>query len=173
MACAINAGYALDCRDVVGGIKNIYVTELANKNTITTDASGLITAMTLTTGKQFWKYELLPRGANNATETWTSSPENGTLFADQAIVVQFPKQNSVLRNSLLLLAKNRCLVIVEMKNGEYFLFGEEHGCYAGGPANSGQGMGDFNGYTITLSGQEKLPAKQLQSLFANLLSAAA
>jgi hypothetical protein len=172
MACAIFTDFTLDCRDVVGGIKNIYVTELGNKNAVTTDASGLVTAMTLTSGKRFWKYELLPRGANSYTETWTSSPENGTLFFDQAVVCVFSKMQSSTRYELQLIAKNRCLVIVETKNGEYFLAGEEYGCYSGGTAQAGGAMGDMNGYNFTFSGQEKLPAKQLSSLFSNLLTPA-
>ena len=37
MACALTQGYTLDCADSVGGIKKIYVTELANKSTLTAD----------------------------------------------------------------------------------------------------------------------------------------
>jgi hypothetical protein len=34
MACNLTTGRALACRDSVGGIKSIYVTELENKDTL-------------------------------------------------------------------------------------------------------------------------------------------
>ena len=43
MACALTSGRALDCRDSVGGIKRLLITELANKATLTT-TSGAISA---------------------------------------------------------------------------------------------------------------------------------
>jgi hypothetical protein len=57
MACLLTSGYTLDCADSVGGIKKIYITELANKGSITA-ASGIITAFTLSAGKKFFTYEL-------------------------------------------------------------------------------------------------------------------
>jgi hypothetical protein len=51
MACAIVGGYTLDCKDAVGGIKNIYITELANITAVAENASGYVTAITKSSGK--------------------------------------------------------------------------------------------------------------------------
>jgi len=58
MACALSAGYAIDCKESVGGIDIIYVIENANLydasgNSRVTSASGTVTALTKVTGKRF------------------------------------------------------------------------------------------------------------------------
>ena len=54
MACTIIQGETIDCRDSVGGIKEIYLTEFANvpQGNITA-TSGTITAMTCSSTKNF------------------------------------------------------------------------------------------------------------------------
>ena len=64
MACAIVSGYALDCKDTVGGIKTVYITELANVSSVTENASGYVTAITMSGSKKFFTYALEPRGQN-------------------------------------------------------------------------------------------------------------
>ncbi len=49
MACAIVAGYSLDCKDTVGGIKSLFITEQANITAVTENASGYVTAITKVT----------------------------------------------------------------------------------------------------------------------------
>ena len=75
MACAIVSGYALDCRDTVGGIKKIYITELANVTTVSENASGYVTA--ITKSSKFFTYELEPRGKNDFSQTIQADPSIG------------------------------------------------------------------------------------------------
>ena len=44
MACALYAGYTIDCRDAVGGLDAVYFIDFAGVSSMT-DASGVITAM--------------------------------------------------------------------------------------------------------------------------------
>ena len=142
MACAIVSSYALDCRDAVGGIKNIYITELANVTGVTENASGFVTAITKTGGTKFYKYALLTRTIN-------------TNFTKLAYVTQFQLQT---------LIQNRCSVIVETKSGQYFLFGKENGVeVTAGSANSGAALNEFNGYVLTFTGMEKALANEVSS----------
>jgi hypothetical protein len=57
MACAITQGYALDCKDTVGGLKNLYFAALSDVATVSQNASGYVTAITMASTKKFYKYE--------------------------------------------------------------------------------------------------------------------
>lgn len=164
MACAITSGYALDCKDVVGGVKNIYVTELANVTSVGTNASGFVTGITMVSTKKFYKYALMPKGANTYTENIQTDPANGTVAYEPTISVVFSKldQNSAYLFELII--KNRTAIIVEMKDGSYFLCGKENGMESsGGTAASGQAMNDFQGYTLTFMGMEKTFSPEVDS----------
>ena len=171
MACAITAGYALDCRDAVGGIKNIYITELANVSTMTENASGYVTAITMAGGKKYFKYALEPRGANNTTQNLQADPTIGTVSVDQNITAAFVKMRYETQYALELVIKNRCSILVEMKTGQYFLFGKENGMLAnGGSGTSGAAMNEFNGYSITFQGIEKLFAREVDAAIVSAIT---
>lgn len=172
MACALTTGVTRGCRDAVGGIKEIYITELANKSSITT-ASGVITAFTLSSGKKFWTYELV-RETANWTEEGLASKDNGTRVYNQKLMIKLHKRSSTLNEELKLVLANDCMVIVKDYAGEYWLLGESNGILTEKAAfESGTAMGDFNGYTIEGTGAEASPASKVTSgLIASLLTPA-
>lgn len=162
MACAIVSGYALDCKNTVGGIANVYITELANVTSANQNASGYVTSITLAGGKKFFKYALEPRVANSFTETIQASPANGTVAYSQSVVVDFTKLQFATQAKLQLLIQNRTLVIVETKDGSFFLFGLVNGMeVSAGTAHSGANMNDKQGYMITFTGEEKAFANEI------------
>lgn len=172
MACALTSGRALDCRDSVGGIKRLLITELANKATLTT-TSGAISAFTLSTGKQFWSYEQV-RETSNFSEAIQASVENGTLAYETTLTAIFNKGETSTRNQIRLLAQNRLMVIAEDRNGKYWLIGESNGAeLTAGTYASGTAMGDRNGYELTFIAKEAEPIKEVASgLIATLLAPA-
>lgn len=172
MACALTSGRALDCRDSVGGIKRLLITELANKATLTT-TSGAISAFTLSTGKQFWSYEQV-RETSNFSEAMLASVENGTLAYETTLTAIFNKGETSTRNQIRLLAQNRLMIIAEDRNGKYWLLGETNGAeLTAGSYASGTAMGDRNGYELTFVAKEAEPMKEVASgLIATLLAPA-
>ena len=172
MACALTSGRALDCRDSVGGIKRLLITELANKATLTT-TSGAISAFTLATGKQFWSYEQV-RETSNFSEAILASVENGTLAYETTLTAIFNKGETSTRNQIRLLAQNRLMIIAEDRNGKYWLLGDTHGAeLTAGSYASGTAMGDRNGYELTFVAKEAEPMKEVASgLIATLLAPA-
>lgn len=172
MACALTSGRALDCRDSVGGIKRLLITELANKATLTT-TSGAISAFTLSTGKQFWSYEQV-RETSNFSEAIQASVENGTLAYETTLTAIFNKGETSTRNQIRLLAQNRLMIIAEDRNGKYWLLGETNGAeLTAGSYASGTAMGDRNGYELTFVAKEAEPMKEVASgLIATLLAPA-
>jgi hypothetical protein len=66
-----------------------------------------------------------------------------------------------------LMAYGRPIVIVEDYNGNFFVAGLENGCeVTGGTIVTGAAMGDLSGYTLTLNGQEQVPANFLDGTLA-------
>lgn len=172
MACALTANIALACKDAVGGIKKIYVTELANKATITASA-GAISAFTLTTGKQFWVYDF-EKETGEWTEKIQTSVENSTTFYEHELKVRLSKKDVTKRNELHLLAQNRVMIIVLDRNGTYWLLGEANGCdLMPSTSVTGKAMADFNGYDLIFSGKEEAAAQTVASGLIAALTAPA
>jgi hypothetical protein len=153
MACNLASSVALGCKDSVGGIKRVYITELANKATLTKTA-GVVTAFTLLTGKRFWVYDFEKETAE-LMETITRSDENGTTFYAQELKLRLNKRDTTKRNEIKLLALNDCMAIALDRNGTYWLAGEENGLSMQTSTSTlGKAMGDFNGFDLVLAGKE-------------------
>ena len=169
MACALTAGRALDCRDSVGGIKRLLITELANKNAYVV-AGGAVTSLTCQLGKQFFVYDQV-RETSNFSEVIQASVENGTLAYETTLTAIFNKGETATRNQIRLLAQNRLMIIAEDRNGKYWLLGAMNGAeLTAGTYASGTAMGDRNGYELTLVAKEAEPIKEVASgLIAALL----
>jgi len=163
MSCAITAGYTLDCKDAIGGIKKVYFGNAEPSSmTLGTNASGVITSVS---GISFYAYELLPQGKNSFTETVNSNAEVGTLFYTQVLSLEFTKLTQITRNKLNTIAKRRNVVIVETHDGTFFMLGEVYGLnVSNGSALSGSAMGEFQGYQLELTGMEKNPMDQVSSV---------
>ena len=172
MACVLTQGYQIPCMDGVGGIKEFYITELANKSTYT-ETSGVVTAFTLQTTKKFWTYAL-PEEYATFTEELNTNYGNGTNFYKQSFEAQIRKLSASTRNELKLLAQNRCYIIILDRNGVYWLLGATNGMHmANSTSATGKAFGDFTGYTLKWEGMEENPMVQVTgSLMATLTVAA-
>lgn len=172
MACILTQGNSIPCRSSVGGVAEIYITELANKSTFTS-SSGIITAFTLASTKKFWTYFVEKENAT-FTDTTIVSPENGTKFNEQGGTFMIKQMTASNRNELELMAQNRVMVIVKDNNGIYWLLGESNGLDVTNiAAATGKAYGDLNGYTITFAGREVYSAKQVTSSLLATLTVAA
>ena len=159
MSCDISAGRVEPCKDVVGGIKNLYFVNYDNIDSYTFDGvdTDVIDGFNSTGSIVGYKYEL--KGGNNLEQTITSSRENGTTFVEQTLTAVLKKQDVGTHKQVKLLSFGRPRVVVEDYNGNFFLMGLEHGVEVTTAAiTTGTAMGDLNGYTITMVAQEKIPA---------------
>lgn len=172
MSCIIINGNELDCADVVGGVPEIYLTEYANvPQANITATSGVITAMTCSSGKKFWTFQLEKENAQ-FTVTPQRSVENGTLFYEMSLTFTIKKMSAARRNALHILLQNRLMVIVKDANStaQYQLMGQVYGAdVTGAEGTTGKAFGDMNGYTITITGKEASPPNFVtSSLLATL-----
>jgi hypothetical protein len=154
MSCALTQSYSFDCSVGAGGMKELYLIELENISSVT-ESSGTLTAITKVSGKIFRKYQLVQDTAT-AEETITGNLQNGTLYYAQKVTFVINKQNVAIRNEILLLAKNRLAVVTVDNNDTYRLYGWDQGLRLNeGSAATGTAWGDRNGYTLTLSGNQR------------------
>ncbi len=165
MACELTKGRQLDCRDIMGGIKNIYFAQ--HEDATITSSAGEVTDLDITTN--MFKYAL-PRGTGSFTETIQPSVENGTVFYEPSVNIKLHKMTVGDRNEIKLLAQNRLLVFVELNqkqgNGQNVIWclGADHGLeLSAGTTASGVAFGDMNGYDLTFTGAESEPCLLVQS----------
>jgi hypothetical protein len=153
MPCALTQGYALDCRDSLGGITEVYFIESKNVSSVT-QASGVVSAIVKGAAKVFRKYELVP-GTASLTENINANVQNGTVFYAQELSIVLNKLQANTRNEILLLAQNTLEAVVGDNNGKYWLLGKVHGLnITGGSGTTGTAQGDRSGYTLTFSASE-------------------
>ena len=177
MSCEILIGRAETCKDSVGGLKNVYfinTVPVATFDTTPIEATDVILSATGVT--QLFKFEL-KANENTYVETIVSDRNNGTTVFQQALNLKLKKQDATTHKYLKLLAYGLVRVVVENNAGQYFLAGLDRGMdVTGGTITSGGALVDHNGYTLTLSGEERMPAPFLncttQATLATLFNSA-
>ena len=156
MACDLTAGRLLPCKDVVGGIQTVFFMDYGDLTNFTLTNDEITNAVTASSISLF-RYDL--KGASSLEQAITSSPDNGTTFFEQTLTLNLQKLTKEDMLEFKLIAYGRPLVIVMDNNDNFFLAGKEHGMsVSGGSITTGAAFGDMSGTTLTLSGQEKLPA---------------
>ena len=161
-SCALSQGYALDCRDSAGGVKNVWIANYANVSGVTASA-GTISAISKANNGRFWKYEQYKETAE-ASEDITGSTENGTVFFKQTVNIALRKMQASLRNEIKLLATSLVVIVVQDVNDKYWYYGETRGLELNtGKIGTGKAFGDKNGYDLTFEGAEPSPAQEVSS----------
>jgi hypothetical protein len=162
MSCTITAGFGLQCKDGIGGIKKIYLNAhnlFAGELTI--DAPTEMITASASEGKLF--EFVLPKSTGSFTEEVASSVENGTIFYTQTVTASFHKLSAPRRKQLELIAQNRLFVIVLDNNDNYWVVGYEDGAEVTAASTmTGTAKGDMNGYTITFTADSKNKAYRIE-----------
>jgi len=161
MACLVENGYVLGCRDNIGGVKKVLIGNF-DADAEYTFTDGDITATTSAVSYQTFEQEMETATFN---QTGTFSTENGTVFYTQDVGLIFHKNNTASRNTLIVLAQANLSIIVQDQRDEYWLVGIANGARAtAGAMNTGKAFGDMNGSTITLQSKEALPAYRIADI---------
>lgn len=159
MACVLNSGRLLPCKDGVGGITAVYFFDY-DSLTIAYDVTNtnVIDSLGVTT---CYKFDV--KSASSLEQTLTASSDNGTTFADQVLNLVLQRLNHETDDQLKLMAYGRNHIAVEYRTGETVLVGAEFGAsLETSAASSGAAMGDLQGYTLTVNAQERLYANFLK-----------
>jgi hypothetical protein len=171
MACALTQDLLLDCRDSIGGLKQMFAMPFDDLATVT-ETAGVVTALTKDTGKKFWKWEL-PRETAEMTSDIQANEQNGSLFYNHTAKIAINKLSSQMRNEVMLIAKNRLVMVGEDMNGKFWLIGKQRGVSVkGGKIGTGVASGDRSGMELEFEGQEREPMIEVDSTTAATLTTA-
>ena len=154
MACNLSQGRQEVCKESVGGLAGVYFLNFTT-GSFSKNGSGEITA--LPSGSTVYYYEL--KGTSAYTETVNTSRENGTTFFSQELTLNLKKLTNEMTTQLKLMAYGRPQIVVWTMNGDALLVGETEGAdVTAGTIQTGGALGDLYGYSVTFTGQERLPA---------------
>ena len=161
MACLLANGRAEVCKDTVGGLKNLYIANFdIQAADVTYDATNTDLITAITGIANLYKFEL--KGNSTFLQNINSSRENGTTFFEQVLNVELKNQDVATTKSIKILAYGRPHAIIETNDGQYFIAGLLRGMdVTAGTIENGTALGDFSGYKLTFTGQEKTPANHL------------
>ena len=170
MSCDISKGRLEACKDGVSGLDAIYIINYGDFNPDATTLGGDVLYSTsagyedsisdIANVTTIYKYEL--KGANSFEQAIQTSRDNGTTFFEQTLTIQLKKQDPITHKTIKLLAYGRPHIIVRTKGNQFFIAGLQRGCdVTAGTVSSGTAMGDFNGYSLTFTGMENVPANFL------------
>lgn len=165
MACDLTLGRKEPCKDSVGGVDKVYFINyddafLAKMTFGTLGDSDVITAVTGTPSA----YEYEVKNATSFTQNIQSSRDTGTTHFEQVLEITFKKLSQADHKEIKIMSWGRPHVIIKDNNGNFFLAGLEHGMdVTGGTIVTGGAFGDLSGYTLTLTGMEKIPAPFLDN----------
>jgi hypothetical protein len=169
MSCILTTGFSHDCKDAVGGVQNIWLVEYEALSAFTM-SSGEVSAMTLTGGKAFFKYEL-PKDTASFTTTITPSVENGTTFNSTELNIKLRKLSTAKRNEIKTLSVARLIAIVKTNESQFWAMGLYRGMdMTAGSHATGIGIGDMTGSDLTFTTQEKEPPAIVQNSVLSSLS---
>jgi hypothetical protein len=158
MACDISLGRLEPCKDSVGGLVAVYFINYGDTDmAITYDGTDTDVIDDIGTAVAAYKYDL--QGSSTLEQAVTSSRENGTTFIEQTLTLSLKKLTKKDHKELKLMIYGRPYAVVQDRNDNLFFAGLQYGMeVTGGTIATGTAMGDFSGYTLTLTGMEKIPA---------------
>ena len=100
--------------------------------------------------------------ANSFTTSINSSRDNGTTFFTQTLVANLKRQDAVTTRNVKILSYGRPRIVCRTMTDQFFLMGLDQGAdVSAGEISTGAALGDFNGYSLTFTAEEELPANFL------------
>jgi len=122
MGCLLNAGVTKDCAHAFGGLKEVYIGNFSEVESMTYDAEGQVTGITMTsTGATFYDFEFVKDTAQALEEL----VENGaSSYINQTINLQLNGITQAKKEVLDTLSLATVCVIVKKTDDVYWVFGE-------------------------------------------------
>ena len=160
MSCLASAGFLVDCKLTIGGIKSFWIgsyVTIHNNGTID-PTTAQITALPSTSWYEFD----MKQHTGNFTEVATVSKENNTIFYTQTLTAQFTTLTAARRLQLDTISRGRHCIIVLDNNDNYWLMGYVDGAEVSTESTeTGTVKSDFNGYKVTSSSSPCTKAREL------------
>lgn len=166
MACGcsiLTGGISKGCEGNQGGIKKIYITDFCNvTGTTLASPTGEISAITMAASTVFYEFQF-NKNTSTFTEVLSGDQANGSQVNTQTITLKLARREKTKRDTLaMLMGFKELAVIVQDNNGIFWLLGENNGVVmTENNSENGTASTDFNGYTLTLIGEEPVLANEV------------
>jgi hypothetical protein len=150
--CELTTGILLECKDGIGGIKQIVLTQwYSNVSFIFDGTTEVVDEITGIDAGDLYTYEL-PTQTGSFEETINFNRDAGTIFYTQTVNVMLNKLTAAKRLELQNVATSRVIVFVEDTNGNWWAVGYEYGAdLSTATAATGATLGDMNGFTLAFT----------------------
>lgn len=150
MACTFTlTGIARDCEVNAGGIKRVLIASYADVLGLT-ETDGVITAVTLDTGKYFAEY-YVRKGVASYTGTPQFNDDGDYTGEDGVLSLVFGRMSTAKRIEVDALSKQDLAVVFQDANGLWWYLGKDYPVTRnGGDTTTGTAQTDRNGYGIDL-----------------------
>lgn len=150
MACTFTlTGIARDCEVNAGGIKRVLIASYADVLGVT-ETDGVITAVTLDTGKYFAEY-YVRKGVASYTGTPQFNDDGDYTGEDGVLSLVFGRMTTAKRIEVDALSKQDLVVVFQDANGLWWYLGKDYPVTRnGGDTTTGTAQTDRNGYGIDL-----------------------
>lgn len=169
MACELTTGFTLDCKDGVGGVKQIILVDKTLVSSLTLDGNEIVTAIVGPASGDLFTYEL-PTQTASFEETINFNRDNGTVFYTQTVNAMLHKLSSAKRLELQTVAKARVIVFVLDANDNWWAVGYENGAdLSTSTSATGTALGDMNGFTLAFTHEAPKRAYKLSGAPVSIL----
>ncbi|MDA6068971.1 hypothetical protein NJT12_04980 [Flavobacterium sp. AC] len=149
------------CSTTVGGVKNISFMEYKEG---LLSVTGIINS-TLLTGADIFKYEVAKNESVILEDTYTKDIKaTGTGFSAGTLNADLQVLDKATADELKLLVQSNLFIFIELHNGDTLLAGGESGAdLISIVTKSGGKKGDFSGFSVSFSWEERLSPIWLDS----------
>lgn len=163
MSCNLTKGYALPCKNEIGGFRAIYLANFDDYGFTVASADTGHLLSGLGTLASVFKYDLKNSG-NSFVETINSNRDAGTTSFSQVMTAVVTGLNEELDFQLKVMAFGRPIVFVETNGGKVLAMGVTLGAELSGTSKNIEGAleGAVNA-SLTLTANEPEPAYQLSA----------
>jgi len=146
---SLTTGRSKPCKDSLAGFDVVYLFPFVkyNRSQIVIDGHTLTTFPATT----IYKYYIV-----NPSFTETQTEEGGGKFYNQNLSFDLAREDIVTDNQIIRLLKKDYRAIVLDRNGNYRILGLYNGLISDLSKTTGDARADFNGYKLSMQGQEIL-----------------
>lgn len=157
MACNIDSGRIVDCKNSLGGLKTVYIGNYIDMVSQTEFAAVTSDTVTAIKAQDFFEFELRPE-LSSLVVNYQADAASGTTFFEQILSLTFQKLDATDIATIKELCQGRPNIWVLDNNQKCWLIGAEFGCnVSGGNIQTGVAYSDMSGFTMDLTGREQNP----------------
>jgi len=167
--CELTIGFNLECKDAIGGIKQIVLTEWNSSVDFVFDgATEVVEEIVGVSDNELFTYQL-PTQTGSFEETINFNRDAGTIFYTQTVNIMLNKLSAPKRLELQGVATTRVIVFVNDTNDNWWAVGYEFGAdLSTATAGTGTVLGDMNGFTLAFTHETPKRAYKLAGAPADI-----